>query len=86
VSLNAVVFSRTDVAVLKQELGMAVPELIRKVGIGEQTFYRWYTDVLRADRHGDLRIYKFAEGHADLHHPERPRVMLGSTTRLRRAP
>jgi len=30
------------VAVLKQvELGMAVPELIRKVGISEQTFYRW---------------------------------------------
>jgi putative transposase len=30
------------VAVLKQaELGMAAPELIRKVGISEQTFYRW---------------------------------------------
>ena len=30
------------VAVLKQaELGMAVSELIRKVGISEQTFYRW---------------------------------------------
>jgi len=30
------------VAVLKQaELGMAVPELIRKIGISEQTFYRW---------------------------------------------
>ena len=29
------------VAVLKPaELGMAVPELIRKVGISEQTFYR----------------------------------------------
>ena len=29
-------------AVLKQaELGMAVPELIRKIGISEQTFYRW---------------------------------------------
>jgi len=30
------------VAVLKQaELGMPVAELIRKVGISEQTFYRW---------------------------------------------
>jgi putative transposase len=30
------------VAVLKQaELGMAVPELSRKLGISEQTFYRW---------------------------------------------
>ena len=30
------------VAVLRQaELGMAVPELIRKIGISEQTFYRW---------------------------------------------
>ena len=29
------------VAVLKQaELGMAVPELIRRIGISEQTFYR----------------------------------------------
>jgi transposase-like protein len=30
------------IAVLKQaELGMPIPELIRKVGISEQTFYRW---------------------------------------------
>lgn len=30
------------VAVLKQaELGMAVADLIRQVGISEQTFYRW---------------------------------------------
>ena len=30
------------VAVLKQaELGMPVPDLIRQVGISEQTFYRW---------------------------------------------
>ena len=30
------------VAVLKQaELGMAVPDIVRKVGISEQTFYRW---------------------------------------------
>ena len=30
------------VAVLKQaELGLAVPDLIRRVGISEQTFYRW---------------------------------------------
>ncbi len=30
------------VAVQKQaELGMVVPELIRKIGISEQTFYRW---------------------------------------------
>ena len=30
------------VAVLKQaELGMAVADLIRKIGISEQTFYRW---------------------------------------------
>lgn len=30
------------VAVLKQaEAGLAVAELIRKVGISEQTFYRW---------------------------------------------
>lgn len=30
------------VAVLKQaELGMAIPDLIRKVGISEQPFYRW---------------------------------------------
>ena len=30
------------VAVLKQaDLGIAVPELIRKVGMSEQTFYRW---------------------------------------------
>lgn len=30
------------VAVLKQaELGMAVADIIRQVGISEQTFYRW---------------------------------------------
>lgn len=30
------------VAVLKQaELGMAVSDLVRQVGISEQTFYRW---------------------------------------------
>lgn len=30
------------VAVLKQaELGMPVAEIVRKVGISEQTFYRW---------------------------------------------
>jgi len=30
------------VAVLKQaELGMAISDLIRQVGISEQTFYRW---------------------------------------------
>lgn len=30
------------VAVLRQaELGMSVSELIRKIGISEQTFYRW---------------------------------------------
>jgi putative transposase len=33
---------RQIVAVLKQaELGMVVPDLIRKVGISEQTYYRW---------------------------------------------
>ena len=36
------------VAVLKQaELGVSVAELIRKVGISEQTFYQWKkTDTL----------------------------------------
>ena len=30
------------VAVLKQaEMGMAVADLIRQIGISEQTFYRW---------------------------------------------
>lgn len=30
------------VAVLKQaELGLPVPDLIRQIGISEQTFYRW---------------------------------------------
>ena len=30
------------VAVVKQaEVGISVPELIRQVGISEQTFYRW---------------------------------------------
>jgi putative transposase len=30
------------VAILKQaELGIPIPELIRQVGISEQTFYRW---------------------------------------------
>ena len=37
------------VAVLKQaEMGMAVADLIRQVGISEQTFYRWkklYSDM-----------------------------------------
>jgi putative transposase len=38
------------VAVLKQaELGMAVPDLIRKVGISEQTYYRW------KKQHGSLQ-------------------------------
>lgn len=33
------------VAVLKQaELGMPVAEVIRKVGVSEQTFYRWKKD------------------------------------------
>jgi putative transposase len=33
---------RFSVAVLKQaELGMAVGDIIRQVGISEQTFYRW---------------------------------------------
>ena len=35
-------FCRTIVAVVKQaELGTPVADLIRKVGITEQTFYRW---------------------------------------------
>jgi putative transposase len=30
------------VAIVKQaEMGLAVPELVRRVGISEQTFYRW---------------------------------------------
>lgn len=37
------------VAVLKQaELGMPVTEIVRKVGISEQTFYRWKKAVCRA--------------------------------------
>ena len=36
------------VAVLKQaEAGMPVAELIRHVGISEQTFYRWIGDLRR---------------------------------------
>jgi len=44
------------VAVLKQgELRMAVPELIRKVGISEQTFYR------RKKQYGSLQPDKARE-------------------------
>jgi putative transposase len=36
------IFCEADCAVLKQaELGVPVAEVIRKVGISEQTFYRW---------------------------------------------
>jgi len=36
------VFGGADRRRLKQaELGMAVPDLIRQLGISEQTFYRW---------------------------------------------
>ena len=35
-------FGRADRGVLKQaELGLPVADLIRQVGISEQTFYRW---------------------------------------------
>ena len=36
-------FSAEQIAAIlkQQELGMPVAELIRKVGISEQTFYRW---------------------------------------------
>jgi putative transposase len=46
------------VAVLKQaELGMAVSELIRKIGISEQTFYRWKKQYgsLQPDQARELR-------------------------------
>lgn len=36
------IFCGADIAVMKQaEAGVPVAELIRKVGISEQTFYRW---------------------------------------------
>jgi putative transposase len=36
------VFSGANCGILKQaEMGMPVAELIRRVGISEQTFYRW---------------------------------------------
>ena len=46
------------VAVLKQaELGMPVADIIRQVGISEQTFYRWKKQYagLQADRVRELR-------------------------------
>jgi len=37
------------VAILKQaELGIPIAELIRQVGVSEQTFYRWKKEVQRA--------------------------------------
>ncbi len=43
------------VAVLKQsELGVPVAEVIRKVGISEQTFYRWNATLTR-DPFGNVR-------------------------------
>jgi putative transposase len=47
------------VAVLKQaELGMPVAELIRKVGISEQTFYRWKKQYagLQSDQVRELKL------------------------------
>ena len=59
------------VGVLKQaELGVPVVELIRKVGISEQTFYRWKkqhigleVDQVRHDRHRarDIPFYAHAQ-------------------------
>ena len=46
------------VAVLKQaELGMAVADIIRQVGISEQTFYRWKKQYagLQSDQVRELR-------------------------------
>jgi putative transposase len=46
------------VAVLKQaELGMAVADIIRQVGISEQTFYRWRKQYagLQSDQVRELR-------------------------------
>ena len=38
------------VAVLKQaELGMPVADVIRQIGISEQTFYRWKKQYVAAD-------------------------------------
>ena len=47
------------VAVLKQaELGMRVADIIRKVGISEQTFYRWKKQYagLQSDRVRELKV------------------------------
>ena len=47
------------VAVLKQaELGMPVADLIRKVGISEQTFYRWKKQYagLQSDQVRELKL------------------------------
>jgi putative transposase len=38
------------VAVLKQaELGMPVGDIVRQLGISEQTFYRWIGGMLASD-------------------------------------
>ena len=44
-------FSAEQIAAIlkQQELGMPVAELIRKVGISEQTFYRWKTQYAGLD-------------------------------------
>ncbi len=47
------------VAVLKQaELGLSVAELIRQVGISEQTFYRWKKQYggLQSDQVRELKV------------------------------
>jgi putative transposase len=42
------------VAIVKQaEMGMPVAELIRRVGISEQTVYRWKKPSLRRTAEGD---------------------------------
>lgn len=44
------------VAVLKQaEVGVPVAELIRKVGISEQTFYRWKKQYMGLSRSRSVR-------------------------------
>jgi transposase-like protein len=43
--------------VVKQaELGLPVAELIRQVGISEQTFYRWKKELRRAGAGAGARV------------------------------
>ena len=72
------------VAVMKQgEAGVPVAELIRKVGISEQTFYRWKKQYVGLELDQARQMRQLQEENSRLKSSIRPRVLGASVRRLR---